>query len=374
MSSLPSGRVSLEKHPRVLCVGDVHGDLNALLGVLQFAGLVSVPDDVKRIAEECPTTPQDRMRNPLSRDQMSSVKWTGGNNAVLFLGDVLDNRRGHRDDPFGVCGYAGTQTQMMQLLLQLRQQASGKGGKVMWVLGNHDVGNVIKEENHWFCTGYAPQHHTLPNSDEVYETCDSSGFSQEHRDHVRGVMREMRCVPIIQIHGGGHSVIALHGGITPKAMQLFSSTQVGPYQIEAGDPVGNIRQMNRLYYDAIHREDETALRILSKYSKHTPTWCRPKKVEDPALMREYFGTSRMCKAHDIQERGANCSAGGSRRRLTGGHTLMDAEMGDVDLCRIDVGMSRCFAKYVPRRRITYLALELREGRLFREIHEKHLHN
>ena len=173
-------------------------------------------------------------------------------------------------------------------------------------------------------------------------------------------MKKMRCVPIVQIHGGGHSVIALHGGITPQAMRLFTSNEVSPYQIEAGDPVGNIRQMNRLYYDAIHHEDEKAIDILSTHSKHTPTWCRPTRVEDPALMREYFGTSRMCKAHDIQERGANCSAGGSRRRrLAGGHTATSAEMGEVDLCRIDVGMSRCSARgraaaqnHIPSARVT----------------------
>lgn len=368
--SLPSGRVSLEAHPRIYCVGDVHGDLNAFLGVLEFSGLAHVPPAVKRIAEECPTTSTDRLRNPLTGGQMASVRWTGGKNAVLFLGDVLDNRRGHRDDPFGVCGYAGTQTQIMQLLLQLRIQAGKKGGKVMWVLGNHDVGNVIKENNHWFCTGYAPQHHTLPNSDEVYETCDSSGFSKEHRDHVKGVMKEMRCTSMVQIHGGGHSVIALHGGISPRAMQIFSSTAAGPYQLEAEDPLGNIRQMNRLYYDAIHRDDAAAIHILNRYNKHTPTWCRPTRVEDPNLMRTFFGTSRMCKAHDVQEKGANCSAGGARRRLGGGYTLVSGEMGEVDLCRIDVGMSRCFAKYVPRRKITYLALELRDGKLYREIHEK----
>ena len=184
-------------------------------------------------------------------------------------------------------------------------------------------------------------------------------------------MKEMRCVAMTQIHGGGHSVIALHGGITPRAIQLFSSSAVGAYQIEAGDPLRNLRQINRLYYNAIHREDDEAIRILKRHTKHTPTWCRPTRVEDPTLMRSFFGTSRMCKAHDVQEKGANCSAaGGFRRRLGHGYTLLDGEMGDVDLCRIDVGMSRCFSKYVPRRKITFLVLELREGKLYREIHEK----
>ena len=33
--------VNLEKHERVVPVGDVHGDLRALMGVLDYAGVVA---------------------------------------------------------------------------------------------------------------------------------------------------------------------------------------------------------------------------------------------------------------------------------------------------------------------------------------------
>lgn len=367
-TTLPSGKVSLDEHPKIFCAGDVHGDFLALLRVLKRTGVAHVSDHVMAAVEICPTEQVGRKINPLTADEMHSVAWTGGRNALLLLGDVLDNRRGGKDDPYGVCGFAGTQTQMMELLQQLATTARRAGGKLVWVLGNHDCGNAMGGNRH-FCERYAPQWHTRPGTTgdkvpSVYATCNAHGFSDDHVRHVQGALLKMRSVAVMNIHSPstGHSVIALHGGITKSSMKFLTSQAMGPYRLSKQDsPDVNVTRLNRLFHDA-HSGDRTATYIVNHHSDKMPTWCRPSSIEDPQTFEALFGTTRMIKAHDVQERGANCGQGHSRA------TSGAAAMMNNELCRVDAGMSRCFAKYVPRRKIAFVELWVEDSDLMRRVH------
>ena len=367
-TGLPSGKVSLDEHPKIFCAGDVHGDFLALLRVFKKTGVASVPDHVMAAVEVCPTENVGRKINPLTADEMNEIVWTGERNALLLLGDVLDNRRGGRDDPYGVCGFAGTQTQMMELLQTLGRMARRAGGKLVWVLGNHDCGNAMGA-NKFFCERYAPQFHTRPGTSgdkvpSVYATCNAHGFSAEHVEHVQDALLATRSVAVMNIHSPstGHSVIALHGGITKSSMNFLTSSAMGEYRLsERSSPDVNITRINRLFHDA-HSGNVAAADIVNHHSDKMPTWCRPSRIEDPQTFEALFGTTRMIKAHDVQERGANCGQGHSRA------TSGAAAMMNNELCRVDAGMSRCFAKYVPRRRVAFVELWVEGPDLMRRVH------
>ena len=85
---------------RVVAVGDVHGDLDALVSILQEAAII---DDQRR--------------------------WSGGNATLVQTGDILD--RGAQD------------RQVMDLLMELEKQASKGGGRVVVLLGNHEMMNIM---------------------------------------------------------------------------------------------------------------------------------------------------------------------------------------------------------------------------------------
>lgn len=87
---------------RVVAIGDVHGDASAFLNTLRNAGLVD--------GREC---------------ELANVKWIGGNATLVQTGDILD--RGP-DEP-----------ECMTLLRSLREQAERDGGKVVTLIGNHEV-------------------------------------------------------------------------------------------------------------------------------------------------------------------------------------------------------------------------------------------
>ncbi|GJQ09165.1 hypothetical protein GpartN1_g5245.t1 [Galdieria partita] len=84
---------------RIIAIGDVHGDLQSLQSALRLSKVVGVGGE-----------------------------WTGGRTLVVQLGDVLD--RGDQE------------RQVLQYLEELNLQASRQGGRVVSLLGNHEVMNV----------------------------------------------------------------------------------------------------------------------------------------------------------------------------------------------------------------------------------------
>src|SRR5579872_3083347 len=82
--------------PRIVAVGDVHGDYNQFVSVLQAAGVL------------------DR-----------KAKWAGGKTHLVQVGDVLDRGPDSR--------------KVMDLLMELESQAQKAGGQVHPLLGNHET-------------------------------------------------------------------------------------------------------------------------------------------------------------------------------------------------------------------------------------------
>jgi 3',5'-cyclic AMP phosphodiesterase CpdA len=85
---------------RVVAVGDLHGDLRASLEVLELAGLVD-----------------------------SEGRWSGGDAVLVQTGDVVDRGPDSRD--------------IIALLARLEGEAEAVGGRVVALLGNHEVMNLM---------------------------------------------------------------------------------------------------------------------------------------------------------------------------------------------------------------------------------------
>lgn len=88
--------------PRVVAVGDIHGDFDAFRGILEHAGIL----------------------DPAGR-------WIAGNTTLVQLGDLTDRGPNVRA--------------VMDLLIDLEEQATAAGGRVEVLLGNHEVVNLVGE-------------------------------------------------------------------------------------------------------------------------------------------------------------------------------------------------------------------------------------
>jgi hypothetical protein len=91
---MPSG------HDRLIAIGDIHGSLDGLKSILKQTALIDDAD-----------------------------YWIGGNALLVQTGDLLDRGAEVR--------------QVMDLLMSLQSQAETKGGKVVVLMGNHEVMNMV---------------------------------------------------------------------------------------------------------------------------------------------------------------------------------------------------------------------------------------
>ena len=97
LTSLTSGQT-----PRVIAIGDIHGSIEGISGILKAAGLID-----------------------------ASHNWIGGKAALLQTGDYMDRGENVRA--------------VLDLLIALEPQAKDAGGRALALLGNHEVMNLLGE-------------------------------------------------------------------------------------------------------------------------------------------------------------------------------------------------------------------------------------
>ncbi len=101
-TGLPAQQLGADPSDRVVAIGDIHGDFEAFVSILQTAGLVN-----------------DRNR------------WIGGAATLVQTGDFTDR---------------GSEVRaVMDLLMSLEAQAESAGGRVEVLLGNHEVMNLMRD-------------------------------------------------------------------------------------------------------------------------------------------------------------------------------------------------------------------------------------
>ena len=99
LSGMGFAQDSFSGAPRIVAVGDVHGDYDAFVSVLRAAGVVN-----------------------------GSGKWTGAKTHLVQTGDVVDRGPDSR--------------KVMDLLIELEKQARRAGGYVHSLMGNHEAMDV----------------------------------------------------------------------------------------------------------------------------------------------------------------------------------------------------------------------------------------
>lgn len=105
LSSVPAPRSVAQSRepPRVVAIGDIHGDFDALRSILEHAGILD-----------------------------AAGRWIAGNTTLVQTGDFTD--RGPKVRA------------VMDLLIDLEKQATAAGGRVAVLLGNHETMNLAGED------------------------------------------------------------------------------------------------------------------------------------------------------------------------------------------------------------------------------------
>jgi hypothetical protein len=300
-----------EAVPRVVAVGDVHGDLGPLETVLQDAGLVD-----------------------------AKGRWSGGRAHLVQTGDRVDRGPDSR--------------KVMDLLMRLEKDARKAGGAVHALVGNHEVMNVlgilrytIPEE---FAAFRRPDSEKLRQAlfarlDEDRARKDLPPLSLEERrqrdeQHPPGFVEHRLAFSPNGRYGGWISrqntvirigdTLFLHGGIGPKYADM---------------PLLTINERVRQEV----READAQLALVSR-DADGPLWFRGLAEEDPALLPHL---EELLRRHGC-------------RRMVIGHTVTPGLVlprygGKV--VQIDVGLGKAFGGPPA-------ALLLEDGRAF-ALHRGH---
>ncbi|MES1908626.1 MAG: hypothetical protein MHM6MM_001527 [Cercozoa sp. M6MM] len=102
---------------KIVVIGDLHGDLQSARHVLRMAGVLNAESQKIELEGDWPLV-----------GQTNSDFWVGGDMVLVSLGDLFD--RG--DDSI----------EITELLRRLQMQAETSGGKVVVILGNHEIMNL----------------------------------------------------------------------------------------------------------------------------------------------------------------------------------------------------------------------------------------
>jgi hypothetical protein len=195
---LSSAAARPASYSRLVAIGDIHGSFAGLTAILKQSGLID-----------------------------ENSQWAGGNTLLVQTGDMIDRGADVR--------------QVMDLMISLQSQADAKGGKVVVLLGNHEVMNMVGASQYVNPEAYKNfiDHDSVEKQEKAYErwwavfgaAAAAGGEDPEilkqkwMTDHPRGFVeyneamgpngkygKWFRSLPAVFQYGG---TIFLHGGISP---------------------------------------------------------------------------------------------------------------------------------------------------------------
>tara|TARA_Y100000590_G_scaffold470484_1_gene665609 strand:+ start:3754 stop:5100 length:1347 start_codon:yes stop_codon:yes gene_type:complete len=310
----------LPKVQRLIAIGDIHGDLRAIIRALKVAGVIPlhIPENNNKI-------------------DVKNVPWIGKNTVVVQLGDQIDRAR-----PTSWCNDCvdeeipddeGSDLKIMNLMDNLHLKAQQNGGAVISILGNHELMNA-KGDFRYVSLKEFEEFGLVLSGNETDDDDKTVPFGYKERMSVfvpGGIMaKRMAYTRFCVVQVG--SWIFVHGGITPKIALKYSIDHLN--YITKEWLKGNHTQKIVNAFDDIFENDDNDM---------SPYWTRLfSEYEDwnEDRMKYLFNTT--LKILNSKNKGVPIKG------MIVGHSpqyMWDRKINSSfnnRLWRVDVGMSRAF--------------------------------
>lgn len=292
-------RANVERYPpadRIVAIGDVHGDVDAMRESLQMSGVINAED-----------------------------KWVGGKTVLVQVGDQLDRGSKERD--------------IYDLLFNLQDNAPTFGGAVHILLGNHELMNT-RLDFRYVTKGGFQDFDRDGSVAKVFGGRNKSQIPADVMRNIRELPTGMRARAKSLCSGGPLAMqlaerakisviigdnVFVHGGLTPKHLTFGGR--------DPKDSVKTLAQLNRDVKQFLMGKGKYPLSLRGGSS---PIWLRDysrasvrsggTECKSLAETLKMVRAKRMIVGHTPQAQGINSACGGKVWRIDTG---MSAVYGGV---------------------------------------------
>jgi hypothetical protein len=305
---------------RLIAIGDLHGDLNVTLKALRLAKVI--PDNI-------------------FQHNVNDISWCGGDTWLIQLGDQIDRCRPDDWEKNCIKDYddvvedEGNNMRIIQIFQKLDVEAKKCGGRVLGLLGNHELMNVDKDYRY-----VSPEEFLefVPPEQRKKGAQTDDGYPLGYYHRLKAFER------------GGN--IAKH-----YAVQKKSIIQIGRWLFIHGG-IGHalaskytIQEMNTIVTDwLLNKKDEMTEKNFNELFRDdddiSPFWCRLYSEEDDYDENTLEGFEKLLNILNKRNNTLN-----PIECVVLAHTpqfMSDRYLNSIyneRLWRIDVGMSRAFGKH-----------------------------
>jgi hypothetical protein len=307
--------------PRLIAIGDLHGDLRVTLIALKLAKVISTD---------------------IFPYNVNKIQWTGGSTWVIQLGDQIDRCRPDdwdkncidKKSKSRIVEDEGNNMMIIQIFQKLDAQARLVGGRVLGMLGNHELMNIDRDFR--YVSPMEFLEFVPPNQRNIEKTED--GYPQGYYHRLKVFERGGNIAKHYALQKKSITVVGstlfVHGGLSQELVDKYSIQEINKV-VEKWLLKTNTSSEERIF-DEIFRDDDDI----------SPFWCRLYSEDDGEGENTLNGFETLLQI--INKRNKTlCPI----NRIVLAHTpqfMSDMYMNSLyneRLWRIDVGMSRAFGKH-----------------------------